>query len=65
MAFFVFGMLWIVFGLVHNGLVERGSPVFFLRMAPFVWIQLQALGTLLRLNRKLLRPAVEPVPAAA
>lgn len=54
-AFFVFGMFWIVFGLIHNGLVERFSPIFFLLMLPFVWVQLKSLTTLLRLNRKLLR----------
>lgn len=64
-AFFVFGMFWIVFGLVHNGLVERASPVFFLLMAPFVWVQLTALRTLLRLNRKLLGPLPEPLAGSA
>lgn len=59
-AFFVFGMFWIVFGLIHNGLVERFSPIFFLLMLPLVWVQLKSLATLLRLNRKLLR-----VPKAA
>lgn len=63
-AFFVFGMFWIVFGLVHNGLVERASPLFFLLMLPLVWVQLKSLATLLRLNRKLVRaPAAMPTVA--
>lgn len=53
-AFFVFGMFWIVFGLVQNGLVERFGLVFFLLMLPLAWVQLKTLATLLRLNRKLL-----------
>lgn len=63
-AFFVFGMFWIIFGLVQNGLVERFSPIFLLLMLPLAWIQLKSLTTLLRLNRKLLR-APGAVPAVA
>jgi hypothetical protein len=53
-AFFVFGMFWIMFGLVQNGLVERLSLIFVLLMLPLTWVQFKSLTTLLRLNRKLL-----------
>jgi Na+/H+ antiporter NhaD/arsenite permease-like protein len=62
-AFFVFGMFWIVFGLVQNGLVERFGPAFFLLILPLAWVQLKTLATLLRLNRKLLRASPVALPA--
>lgn len=66
-AFFVFGWFWIMFGLVGNGLVQPLSPVFFALMLPLVLVQWKSLETLLRLNRRLLRPADVPSgnPAAA
>lgn len=53
-AFFVFGMFWITFGLVKNGLVDRFSLAFVLLLLPLAWVQFKSLQTLLRLNRKLL-----------
>lgn len=52
-----------LFGLVQNGSVERFGPVFFLLMLPLAWVQLKTLATLLRLNRKLLRPPQVALPA--
>lgn len=53
-ALFVFGVFWLAFGLMKNGLVERFSLMFFVLMVPLAWIQLKSPATLLRLNRKLL-----------
>lgn len=60
-AFFVFGMFFIVFGLLRNGLIERFSLQYFIVLTPFVYVQIKTLLTMLKLNRRLLRG--EPVPA--
>ena len=48
-AFFVFGMFFIVFGLVQNGLITNMSPLYFLLLFPFVLIQLQTVRVFFRL----------------
>jgi len=48
-AFFVFGMFFLTFGLVHNGLVDLMSPAFYVLLAPLVIIQLQTLRVFFRL----------------
>ena len=48
-AFFVFGMFFLVFGLVQNGLIDMMSPAFFVLLAPFVLVQLQTLRVFFRL----------------
>ncbi|MCF6190318.1 MAG: hypothetical protein L3J51_07560 [Cocleimonas sp.] len=48
-AFFVFGMFFLVFGLVQNGLVEMMSPAFFVLLAPLVLVQMQTLRVFFRL----------------
>ena len=48
-AFFVFGMFFLVFGLVQNGLVTTMSPTFFVLLSPLVLIQLQTLRVFFRL----------------
>ena len=48
-AFFVFGMFFIVFGLVQNGLIDLMSPAFFILLAPLVLVQLQTLRVFFRL----------------
>jgi len=63
-AFFVFGMFWLIFGLTKNGLVEPFSLLFFVLLAPLVWVQLKSLVVLLRLNRKLLWKG-DDLPATA
>ncbi|MEA3409983.1 MAG: hypothetical protein U9R74_00390 [Pseudomonadota bacterium] len=66
-ALFVFGMFFVNFGLVHNGLLDRFSVAYFVMLAPLVFLQIKTLATLLTLNRKLLRaqsiPAAQPVSA--
>jgi hypothetical protein len=56
-ALVVFGMFFIHFGLVRNGLVEALSPAHLLLMAPLALLQLKTLVTLLRLNARLLDAA--------
>ena len=48
-AFFVFGMFFLVFGLVQNDLVTMMSPTFFVLLAPLVVVQLQTLRVFFRL----------------
>ncbi len=48
-AFFVFGMFFLVFGLVQNGLVDLMSPAFFVLIAPLVLVQIQTLRVFFRL----------------
>ncbi|MBG7600941.1 MAG: hypothetical protein IZT60_00135, partial [Gammaproteobacteria bacterium] len=48
-AFVVFGMFFIVFGLVKNGLVEPLSPAFFMLLLPLALIQLQTVRVYFRL----------------
>jgi hypothetical protein len=48
-AFFVFGMFFLTFGLVQNGLVTLMSPAFFALLIPLVLVQLQTLRVFFRL----------------
>ena len=48
-AFVVFGMFFIVFGLMKNGLVQPLSPVFFILLLPLALIQLQTVRVYFRL----------------
>jgi hypothetical protein len=49
-AMFVFGFFFITFGLVKNGLVTPMSPLYFLILAPFIWVQWKTLRVFLKLN---------------
>ncbi|HIO92998.1 MAG TPA: hypothetical protein EYG68_09190 [Leucothrix mucor] len=51
-AFFVFGMFFLTFGLIQNGLVELMSPAFFVLLAPLVVVQIQTLRVFFRLTCK-------------
>jgi hypothetical protein len=53
-ASFVFGMFFVFYGLIKNGLVEPFSIGFFVVIAPLVWIQLKTISTLFILNRKMI-----------
>lgn len=53
-AFFVFGMFFIAFGLVGNGVVSRFGIVYFVILAPFVYVQFKIISVFFRLNKKLL-----------
>lgn len=52
-AIFVFGMFFIYFGLVQNGIVERFSIPYFIVLAPLVFIQYKTVRTLFKLKGKL------------
>lgn len=54
-AIFVFGMFFIFYGLVKNGLVERFSPAYFIILIPFTIIQLKTAWTMLKINKKMLK----------
>jgi hypothetical protein len=54
-AFFVFGVFFISFGLVKNGILEHQSLSYFLSWSPLVLIQAVTVVTLFRLTRRLLR----------
>lgn len=53
-AFFVFGMFFIAFGLQKTGLVERFTLPYFVVLAPLVYIQVKTVMTMLTLNSRLL-----------
>ncbi|MGD9887674.1 MAG: hypothetical protein AB7S56_00210 [Halothiobacillaceae bacterium] len=56
-AFFVFGVFFVNFGLVGSGLLEAFSWVYFLLLLPFVAVQLKTVQLILGLNGKLLKAA--------
>ncbi|MGE4355620.1 TsoY family (seleno)protein [Halothiobacillus sp.] len=53
-AFFVFGMFFINVGLTHNDIITHRSWVYFLLMAPFVYVQLKTVQVFWKLKNKLL-----------
>jgi hypothetical protein len=53
-ALFVFGMFFVNFGLMKNGLIEQFSLAYFIALAPLVFVQYKTIATLLRLNERLL-----------
>jgi len=48
-AFLVFGIFFITFGLVQNGLVDLMSPAYFIILTPFVLVHIQTLRVFFRL----------------
>ncbi|MCV6608423.1 MAG: hypothetical protein OIF32_09430, partial [Campylobacterales bacterium] len=54
-AWFVFGMFFIFFGLVKNGIVEIFSVPYFIIMVPFVYIQFVTIKVIFTLTNKLLK----------
>lgn len=51
-AFFVFGMFFINFGLTFNGVIEKYSIAYFLLMLPFIFIQYKTISYFYKLKRK-------------
>lgn len=51
-AFFVFGMFFINFGLTFNNVVEKYSVAYFLLMIPFIFIQYKTIIYFFKLKRK-------------
>jgi hypothetical protein len=51
-AFMVFGMFFINFGLVFNGILDKYSIIFFLLMLPFMFVQFKTVKVFLTLKKK-------------
>ncbi|MFP4486434.1 MAG: TsoY family (seleno)protein [Campylobacterales bacterium] len=54
-AFFVFGMFFIFFGLVQTGVLPKFSIIYFILLAPFTYVQIKTVLVILKLNKKLLK----------
>jgi hypothetical protein len=52
-AFFVFGMFFIFFGLLKNNVIEIFSLAYFIILTPFMLVQLKTIQTFFRLFKKL------------
>ncbi len=55
-AFFVFGQFFLHVGLVKTGLLAPFSLPYLVLLAPLVYVQFRTIETMVRLNRKHLRP---------
>ncbi|MGC9456166.1 MAG: TsoY family (seleno)protein [Halothiobacillaceae bacterium] len=53
-AFFVFGVFFVTFALLGNGLVEKFSVAYFLFLLPFVLVQIKTIQVFFKLRRRLL-----------
>ena len=51
-AFFVFGMFFINFGLAYNSIVSKYSIAYFICMFPFIYIQIKTILYFFKLNKK-------------
>lgn len=51
-AFFVFGMFFINFGLAYNSIISKYSIVYFIIMLPFIYIQIKTIVYFFKLNKK-------------
>lgn len=54
-AFFVFGMFFISFGLVKTGVLPQFSIMYFVLLLPFVYVQFKTALVIFKLNGKLLK----------
>jgi len=54
-AFFVFGMFYLHFGLVKNGVIDKFSIMYFITLIPFIAVKITTIITFFRLGNKLLR----------
>ena len=53
-ALFVFGMFFIFFGLIKNGVVDRFSVTYFALLLPLTAIQFKTVSTFFKLKKKLI-----------
>lgn len=53
-AFFVFGMFFIYFGLLKNNVLEIFSLAYFIVLLPFVLVQIKTIMTFIKVTKKLL-----------
>ncbi|QKF67232.1 putative membrane protein [Arcobacter venerupis] len=51
-AFFVFGMFFINFGLVHNEIITKYSIAYFIIMIPFIYVQIKTIIYFFKLYKK-------------
>jgi len=51
-AFMVFGMFFVNFGLAANGIVDKYSIAYFVAMLPFMYVQFKTVGLYFRLKSK-------------
>jgi len=51
-AFMVFGMFFINFGLVANGIIDKYSVAYFLFMVPFIFVQYKTIIVFMKLKGK-------------
>jgi hypothetical protein len=51
-AFMVFGMFFVNFGLTYNGVVEKYSIAYFILFIPFVFVQYKTITTFFKLKNK-------------
>jgi hypothetical protein len=59
-AFFVFGMFFITFGLVKTGLIEHLGMAYYVFLTPLIYIQVKAIGTLFVLNQRIFGNRLTP-----
>ena len=51
-AFFVFGMFFVNFGLAYNGIISKYSIAYFVLMLPFIYIQMKTIIYFFKLYKK-------------
>ncbi|WP_284140230.1 MULTISPECIES: hypothetical protein [unclassified Virgibacillus] len=51
-AFMVLGMFFIHWGFVQNGIVTKFSPIYFIMLVPYVFVQLKTLSIMFKINKK-------------
>lgn len=51
-AFMVFGMFFINYGLAYNNIIDKYSIVYFIFMLPFVYIQIKTINYFFKLYKK-------------
>jgi hypothetical protein len=51
-AFFVFGMFFVNFGLAYNGIVAKYSIAYFIIMIPFIYVQIKTIIYFFKLYKK-------------
>ena len=51
-AFFVFGMFFVNFGLAYNGIISKYSIAYFVLMLPFIYIQIKTIIYFFKLYKK-------------
>ncbi len=53
-ALVVFGMFFVHFGIVRNGIMDKFSIAYFLLLVPFVLVHIKTISVFIKLNKKLI-----------